>query len=207
MLNTRSWFFHCCWLVFFSAAVSFADDFKLTSPQFKYGETLPVKVVFNSFGCKGENLSPELRWGTPPAGTKSLALTVYDPDAPTGSGWWHWTVINIPVTNRKLSLGETFQGESFKGVIQARTDYGKPGYGGPCPPEGDKPHRYWFTLFAIKDAKLNLDADASGAMVGYTLNSKMITKATLLGLYSRPGSIPVPASSPVPSVDQKSDKK
>ncbi len=145
-----------------------------------------MKHVFNSFGCTGENKSPELKWGTPPEGTKSLALTVYDPDATTGSGWWHWTVFNIPVSARKLSLGEAFKTRSLAGSVEGRTDFGKQGYGGPCPPEGDKPHRYIFTLYALKDAKLKLNADSSGAMVGYTLNEKMISKTTLIGTFGRP---------------------
>lgn len=172
----------------FSGLISpvFAGGFELTSPQLKNGEVVPNEQVFNAFGCSGLNLSPELNWTNPPEGTKSLALTVFDPDAPTGSGWWHWTVFNIPATARKLSKGETFKSSKLKGAIEGRTDFGKTGYGGPCPPEGDKPHRYIFTLYAIKDSKLKLTSDSSGAMVGFTLNAKMIEKTSFTAKYGRP---------------------
>jgi Raf kinase inhibitor-like YbhB/YbcL family protein len=170
---------------FFSTGSFGGDSFELTSPNFKNKESIPMKHVFSGFGCSGENKSPELKWGSPPAGTKSLALTVYDPDAPTGSGWWHWTVFNIPVSARKLSLGEGFKTKTLAGAVQGRTDFGKSEYGGPCPPEGDKPHRYIFTLYALKESRLKLNNDSSGAMVSYTLNEKMITKTSLVGTFER----------------------
>lgn len=175
-----------------------ADGFSLGSNSISEGKMIEMKHVFNSFGCKGNNLSPELHWSNPPAGTKSFALTVYDPDAPTGSGWWHWTVFNIPANIRELREGEKFTPYkkmdpatkkevqiSFGSVGQGRTDFGKPGYGGPCPPEGDQPHRYIFTLYAIKQDKLQLDKDSSGAMVGFTLNANMISKQSLTATFGR----------------------
>ena len=128
-----------------------------------------------------------LSWSGAPAGTKSLALTVYDPDAPTGSGWWHWTVVNIPATARSLPAGAGSSAPAGlpKGAVQGRTDFGKPGWGGPCPPAGDKPHRYVFTLWALKVDKLDLNAESSGAMVGFNLHANALGTATLTPVFGR----------------------
>lgn len=172
---------------FFISVQGFAEsgskEFTFGSASFKDGETIPMKYVFNAFGCTGKNSSPELHWSNPPEGTKSLAITVYDPDAPTGSGWWHWTVFNIPVEISSLKEGEDFK--LLKNIVQGRTDFGKPGYGGPCPPEGDRPHHYIFTLHAIKEEKLSLDSNASGAMVGFTLNANTLDKRSFTGMFGR----------------------
>ena len=160
---------------------------QLSSPAFSDGGTLPLQQVFNSFGCTGGNQSPALSWTTPPEGTKSLALTVYDPDAPTGSGWWHWVVFNLPPDTRSLPVNAgTPEGKTLpKGAVQARTDYGTSGFGGACPPKGDALHRYVFTLWALDTESLPLDETASGAMVGYYLNQHQIAKATLTATYGR----------------------
>lgn len=128
------------------------------------------------FGCSGGNASPALSWKNPPAGTKSFVLTVYDKDAPTGLGWMHWVVADIPADVRRLPTGITAQGGRLpKGALQTRTDFGTPGYGGACPPEGRK-HRYEFTLTALKVAKLpNITAESTPALVGF------FTKANSLG--------------------------
>src|SRR5499427_9572180 len=121
-----------------------ASAFKLESPTIKPGATLTEAQVYNSFGCSGKNQSPPLSWTGAPAGTKSFALTVYDPDAPTGSGWWHWVVFNIPAnaTGLPKNAGDVKSNLAPAGSVQSRTDFGTPGWGGPCPPKGDKPHRY-----------------------------------------------------------------
>ena len=169
-----------------------SNKFSFGSTAFSDAGTISMKQVFNSFGCTGKNISPELVWANPPSGTKSFAITVYDPDAPTGSGWWHWTVFNIPAKIRSLREGENFKpykkGEeliSYESTTQGRTDFGKSGYGGPCPPEGDQPHHYIFTLYAIKEAKLPLNKDSSGAMVGYTLKQNMIEKLSVTAMFGR----------------------
>jgi Raf kinase inhibitor-like YbhB/YbcL family protein len=161
--------------------------FTLTSPDLPAGKPLPTAQVFNSFGCTGQNISPALSWSGAPAGTKSFAITVYDPDAPTGSGWWHWVVFDLPADVKGLPLGAGTPGKAGmpKGAVQSRTDYGKPGYGGPCPPKGHGPHQYIITVYALKTAKLGLDADASPAVVGFTLNSQMIAKASIVFYYGR----------------------
>lgn len=178
-------------LVFiFSAATvgnAGAEDFSLNSPQLNEGGTMDMAHIFNGFGCAGKNISPELRWTGTPAGAKSLALTVYDPDAPTGSGWWHWVVFNIDpkTTHLPANAGDVTAKLCPEGSIQSRTDFGSTGYGGACPPAGDKPHRYIFTLFALDVAQLPLDENTPAAMVGFYLNQHVIDKAQLTVLYSR----------------------
>lgn len=164
-----------------------AADFRLSSPQIKPGSAIAEQQVFNGFGCQGENISPALKWDNPPQGTKSFAITVYDPDAPTGSGWWHWLVFNIPANVNKLEKGAGSMGSNRapNQSIQSRTDFGKPGYGGPCPPKGSQPHRYQFTVYALKTEKLPLDEHASAAMVGFYLHQNVIEKAVLHAKYGR----------------------
>ena len=123
------------------AAAFAAGSFTLSSAEIKPGATVAEAQVFKGFGCEGGNVSPSLAWKNAPAGTKSFALTVYDPDAPTGSGWWHWVMFNIPADVNALpaGAGDSAGGKAPRGAIQSRTDFGKPGYGGPCPPQGDRP--------------------------------------------------------------------
>lgn len=167
--------------------VSSAGGFQLTSPTVRNNATISNEHVFNGFGCTGGNVSPELRWSNAPKDTKSFAVTVYDPDAPTGSGWWHWVIFNIPasVTSLPAGAGKADGSAAPQGSIQSMTDFGAPGFGGPCPPPGDKPHRYIFTVFALKVDELKLKPEASGAMVGYFLNQNAIAKVSFTGLYGR----------------------
>lgn len=162
----------------------------LQSNSFKDGDYLaPLHILSEAygFGCAGGNSSPHLKWSGAPAGTKSFALTCYDPDAPTGSGFWHWLVVNIPpnVTELQLNAGDSKAGLMPKGALQTRTDFGVPGYGGPCPPAGDHPHRYLFTVFAVKEASLPVNADTMPAVVGFMLNFNTLAKVSLMGLYKR----------------------
>ena len=161
------------------------DNFHVTSPQVKAGGTLGDAQVFNGFGCKGGNVSPALNWTGAPEGTKSFAVTVYDPDAPTGSGWWHWTVFNISATAKGLPEGAGSGKGLPAGAGQGRNDFGSAGFGGACPPVGDKPHRFIFTVWALKTDKLDLDDKASGALVGYMLNANKLGKAVLTAKYGR----------------------
>ncbi len=167
--------------------VSAAADFRLTSPTVKNKGPIDKQHVFSGFGCNGDNVSPELRWTNAPKDTKSFAVTMYDPDAPTGSGWWHWVIFNIPsdITALAAGAGKTDGLGVPQDSMQSMTDFGQPGYGGPCPPAGDKPHRYIFTVFALKVDQLPLKPEASGAMVGYYLNQNALAKASFTGLYGR----------------------
>jgi hypothetical protein len=163
---------------------------KLTSSSFKDGDYLGADHILSGdygFGCAGGNKSPHLRWEEAPAGTKSIALTCFDPDAPTGSGFWHWVVVNIPpsVTELPLDAGNPAAGKLPAGALQVRADFGKPGYGGPCPPPGDHPHRYLFTVHAVSMDALPVTADTSAAVVGFYLNFNTLAKASLMGLYKR----------------------
>lgn len=147
---------------------------------------LSKQQEFSGFGCGGENISPELHWKDAPEGTKSFAVTVYDPDAPTGSGWWHWIVFNIPSSTISLpsDFGNTAKKQS-PNVVQSITDYGKPGFGGACPPKGDRPHRYIFTVHALDVDRLDLDEKASPALVGYMLGVHSIARSSLVSYYGR----------------------
>jgi Raf kinase inhibitor-like YbhB/YbcL family protein len=162
--------------------------FTVSSTSFKDGDYLKMTHVVSAdagFGCAGDNQSPHLKWSGEPAGTKTFAVTCYDPDAPTGSGFWHWLVVNIPADVHELALGAGSKGGALpKGALQTRTDYGFAGYGGPCPPEGDHPHRYLFTVYAVNDT-LGVKEDTPAAQIGFNLHFKAIAKATIMGLFKR----------------------
>src|SRR5262249_7338896 len=134
-----------------SAPAAFAQNMTLTSAEVADGSTIKDAQVANVFGCKGGNISPSLSWSGAPSDAKSFAITVYDPDAPTGSGFWHWVVFNIPASTTSIPLGAGDVKKKLmpKGVIQSRNDFGIDGYGGPCPPQGDKPHHYIFNGCAV----------------------------------------------------------
>jgi Raf kinase inhibitor-like YbhB/YbcL family protein len=136
-------------------------------------------------GCNGQNISPALQWYNPPAGTRSYAVTAYDPDAPTGSGWWHWVMYNIPAGTAGLPAGAGNGRNAPRGSAQGQTDFGTKGYGGPCPPVGDRPHHYHFTVFALKVDKLDLPGNATAAMVGFNLNANKLGTARVTALYAR----------------------
>jgi Raf kinase inhibitor-like YbhB/YbcL family protein len=167
------------------ANVSFAQTFTLKSKDI--GGQMTLQQVLNGFGCTGQNLSPQLSWENAPSGTKSFAITIYDKDAPTGSGWWHWVVFDLPATTTELKQGA---GDASKkllpiGTIQSLTDFGQGGYGGPCPPAGDKPHQYLITIHALKVDKLGLDAKSSPALVGFYLSGNTLAKASIVAYYQR----------------------
>jgi len=162
----------------------------LTSNNFKDGGVLGMEHVLSAaygFGTSGGNKSPHLAWSGAPAGTKSFAVHCFDPDAPTGSGFWHWVVVNIPadVHELKTDAGNLKANLMPKGAIQARTDLGQTGYIGPAPPPGHGAHRYVFTVFAVKEASLPVTADTSAAVVGFHLHFNTLEKATLTGKFQR----------------------
>jgi hypothetical protein len=173
----------------FSASAVNAQSMTVTSAEIKEGATIANDQVYKGFGCTGGNISPSLSWSGAPSGTKSFAVTMYDPDAPTGSGWWHWVVFNISPATTSLPKGAGDVKKTLmpKGAIQSRTDFGTTGYGGPCPPPGDKPHHYQITVFAVDVDKLPdaKNAAATAALVGFDLKFHALAKATLTGLYGR----------------------
>ncbi len=166
------------------------NAFTLTSTDVKNGAFAPAQV-FNSFGCTGKNVSPALAWKGAPSGTRSFVLTVYDPDAPTGSGFWHWVVMNIPASTTSLASGVS-RTPKMPGV-EMRTDFGTTGYGGPCPPAGDKPHRYVFTLYALAVDKLEVAGGVprtgTAGLYGFVLNKGvgkgLLGKASFTATYGR----------------------
>ena len=163
-----------------------AGQLTLTSAEAANGKMMAMEPVLNGFGCAGGNVSPGLKWSDAPAGTKSFALTLYDPDAPTGSGWWHWVVYNIPagVSSLPAGAGDPQKNLLPAGAVQGRTDFGTSGYGGPCPPPG-KPHRYVITLTALDIDKLPVPDDASGALVGFNVGAHSLAKGMITAQYGR----------------------
>jgi Raf kinase inhibitor-like YbhB/YbcL family protein len=164
-----------------------AGGFTLHSPTITPGGTLPDAQVFNGMGCTGQNLSPALRWRAAPQGTKSFAITVYDPDAPTGSGWWHWVLINLPASTTELPEGAgSADGSRLPaGALQGRSDYGTVGFGGAAPPPGNAPHRYVFTVYALKTERIDVPADASAAMIGFNIHANLLAQASFTARYGR----------------------
>ena len=155
-------------------------EFTVASTDFTSGGTLTDAQVF-----AGGNVSPQLSWSGAPAGTKSYAVSCYDPDAPTGSGFWHWSVFDIPAGVTELPTGAG--SGDFKGLpdgaVQVRNDYGTRDFGGAAPPPGDGPHRYVFTVYAVDQEKLGPDADATPAVVGFNLRFHALGRAQAIAEY------------------------
>ena len=162
-----------------------AQTFTLKSNEL--GGQATMKQVFNGFGCAGENKSPELYWEDAPKETKSFAVTIHDESAPTGSGWWHWVIFDIDKENDglKSDAGNINKKIAPANSIQSKTDFGVPGYGGPCPPEGHGFHKYTITVYALKTEKLGLDSNANPALVGFYLGQNAIEKSSLIFYYKR----------------------
>lgn len=167
-----------------SAPAAAADTFTLTSEAFAEGDRLPEEQVLDGFGCAGGNVSPPLDWAGAPEGTRSFVVTAYDPDAPTGSGWWHWVVFDIPANVGRLAEGAGSGGELPEGAVEGRTDFGAPGFGGACPPPGAV-HRYVFTVHALDVPTLGLGAEASAALVGFMTRAHALGSARLTAVYAR----------------------
>jgi Raf kinase inhibitor-like YbhB/YbcL family protein len=171
---------------------SAALGFELESPDLKPNQMMPERYVFGGMGCKGDNLSPALSWRDAPEGTKSFAIMVHDPDAPTGgAGIWHWVVINIPAGTSAIEAGaSTPDGSKLPpGSRQIANDYvgmtGNFAWSGPCPPKGAEPHIYNFTLYALKIEKLDPPPAATASQVGFLVNLNALGKAKLSVRYGR----------------------
>lgn len=156
------------------------------------GGALTAGQESNTFGCNGQNRSPALSWRGAPAGTRSFAVTMFDPDAPTGSGFWHWIVYDIPATVAALPSGAGRQGEDGAapllpaGAVQVATDFGAPGYGGACPPPGDAAHRYVITVHALDTERVEVPQGATAAVVRFLLHAHTLATASLTARYARP---------------------
>ena len=159
-------------------------SFTVTSSDIADGAELSKLHAHSSAG--GENVSPHLEWSGFPEGTKSFAVTCYDPDAPTGSGWWHWQAINIPADVTALPRGAGSTGGMPDGVVQIRTDYGTYGHQGASPPPGDHEHRYYYAVHALDVESLDLDEDTPSAVVGFNLTAHTIGRAVLVPVFAVP---------------------
>ena len=142
--------------------------------------------VYDRGGCDGANRSPALSWSSPPAGTRSLAITMFDPDAP-GHGWWHWIVADLPASLRGLPANAgAAAGRSLPtGAFQGRNDFGEFGYGGPCPPLGDPPHHYVITVWALRSARLPVEHSALDRTIEAALRHDAIASARAVLTYGR----------------------
>ncbi len=161
-------------------------EMTLTSSDIVDGQMMAIDQVFVGFGCEGGNMAPQLSWSGAPEGTGSFVVTAYDPDAPSGSGWWHWSVVDIPANVTELPEGTGTKGEPLPdGTIQVRNDFSQNAYGGACPPEGAAPHRYVFTVYAMPQESLGIDETASGALVGFYANTSSLGQASITALYGR----------------------
>lgn len=160
-----------------------SGNFILKSPSFDPKEMISDKYVFNGMGCQGENLSPELQWEGEPEETESYALVVMDPDAPIAGGWRHWTVVNIPKDVHQLPEGASTKRKLPKQALEVENDFDEVHYGGPCPPVGDRPHRYVFTLYALKTPHLNLNQDSDRVTVETSLENNSIAKTSFTVRY------------------------
>ena len=167
------------------AATPALAEFTVSSPDVKSGSPMALAQVLDR--CNGQNISPALTWAGEPAGTRSFALTMVDPDARNGKGWWHWSVFNIPASVNGLAAGAGSEGSKSlpAGAIQGRTDFGFSHYGGPCPPVGDHAHHYEITVYALKVTSLPLDATASGAQLEPILGGNTLATAKIVGRYGR----------------------
>lgn len=164
-----------------------AGNLTLTSKDITPGKLMSKAQEFNGFGCSGGDLSPQLMWSNTPKGTKSYAITAYDPDAPTDSGWWHWQIINIPKSVMQLAAGAGNINKKLTppGSTQMKNDYGITGFGGACPPQGHGVHRYQFTIHALSIEKLELPPNASAALTSYMINANTIASSRIESLYKR----------------------
>ncbi|HKW72234.1 MAG TPA: YbhB/YbcL family Raf kinase inhibitor-like protein [Candidatus Dormibacteraeota bacterium] len=154
--------------------------FTVTSPDLQNEHRFSMSEIANVFGCTGGNQAPRLHWSGAPAGTKSFAVTMFDPDAPTGSGFWHWLTWDIPAGATSLNATAL-----PAGAVAGTNDAGLTGYLGPCPPPGDRVHRYQLTVYALDTSSLSLPGGVRAAVVGFSMRTHIRATARLIGLFSQ----------------------
>ena len=158
----------------------------VSSADFIDGTTLPDAQVFNDWGMTGGNTSPQLTWSDAPEGTKGFAVTCFDPDAPTPSGFWHWLVLGIPASVTSLDPGAGAEGDAAlpDGAFHVRNDYGNKAYDGAAPPQGDRNHRYLFAVHALDTDDLGIDASVSPAAAAFNLGAHTLARGVITATYS-----------------------
>jgi len=156
-------------------------EITVTSGLFHDGQQIPLSAAHSSAG--GSNISPDLRWGDLPSGTRSVAVTMYDPDAPTTVGFTHWVVFDLPADSRQLDAGAGTAGKKPAGSVLGFTDWGVSEYGGPAPPPGDDPHRYQITVFALDLPTLGVGATTTYALFNFVIRGHVLARGTLTGLF------------------------
>ena len=184
-MRGKAWTSAAAIFVILGAPTLHAQSMTLTSGEVGNGATIKNEQAYNAFGCRGGNISPGLAWTATPSAAKSIAVTMFDPDAPTGHGWWHWIVYDIPpsVASLPKNAGDPAAKLLPAGAAEARNDFGTAGYGGPCPPPG-KPHRYVFTVYALDAAKLPGGSETA-AGVNAAIEAHALGKASLTTSYGR----------------------
>src|SRR5260370_18264504 len=158
-----------------------ASHFEVTSPDLQNEQAFSQSEIANIFGCNGGNQAPRLQWSGAPAGTKSYAVTMFDPDAPTGSGFWHWLTWDIPASDTSLDATAL-----PAGAVAGTNDAGLTGYLCPCPPPGDRTHRYQLTLYALDVPSLTLPPSVRADVVGFTMVTHLLSFPRLIGTFSQP---------------------
>ncbi len=159
----------------------------VTSSVFRDGQTIPQSAVFNQMGCTGDDTSPDLSWSGAPEGTKSYAVTIWDPDAPTGVGFVHWVLFNIPGDVTSLEAGAGAHKHAGVHALHGTNDFGTRAYGGPCPPPGDPPHHYHLTVYALDvPALAGLDDTTSYAKFKFMSREHVLATGEIVGLYGMP---------------------
>ena len=158
-----------------------AAAFELASTSLRADGHFAAAQAYDHDGCGGANISPELHWSGAPAATRGYALTLFDPDARGGRGWWHWLVIDLPPTLHGLAEGAALPA----GALAWRNSFGAAGYGGPCPPRGDAPHHYVLTLYALRTAAVRPPPAADAAQVAALLQAEALASTRLVGRYAR----------------------
>ncbi|HZO94700.1 MAG TPA: YbhB/YbcL family Raf kinase inhibitor-like protein [Candidatus Baltobacteraceae bacterium] len=156
------------------------------SSMFRDGESIPQACAFDGMGCTGGNESPDLAWSGAPAGTKSFAITIWDPDAPTGVGFVHWVVFDIPASVTSLEAGAGGKKGAGVHATQGFTDFGESKYGGPCPPPNDSAHHYHLTVYALDQDKLGVDETTTYAKFRFMTRGHILAQKEIVGLYARP---------------------
>jgi len=177
-----------------SSAWGAEPSFTLSSPDLPPGKPIAEQFTANAFGCHGPNQSPALKWSNPPAGTKSFAVTMFDPYRPPVSGWWHWVVYDIPATTTQLPHNAGLPGDPGmpRGAQQGKPDGEAPEahYYGPCPDVGDPPHHYTITVYALSVEHLKVPPTSTAANIDYEISTKTLAKSTIVRLFSRPKQAP-----------------